>query len=121
MYNEGLEYLNKLNKNLAGPLTELNKAAVEVMHKAAQQHIEIASENIARLSEQVKRAGKVKKPEEIIDLQKEYLNENISAAVDNMQKILQMNIQHIEELTKTCSKCAKPLAEENVKQTKANK
>lgn len=101
MYTEGFEQWVKLNQNLTAPLAELNKTTTQMLQKVYQQQIEMTSDNIARISNQIKRMGHVKKPEEMMTLQKECISENISSAVDNMQKLIQISMQNFEELTKT--------------------
>lgn len=103
MQSDGFEQWFKLNKSLTNPLSELSKTATEILRRTAQQNLELMSENCFRLSEQLKRLSHVKKPEELLNFQKDYVNENISATIENTQKIMQLCMENFEEFSKLCS------------------
>lgn len=97
MYTQGFEQWLKMNKTLAAPLSDLNRTATDICSGIIQQNIALMSENFSRISDQLKRLGNVKKPEELIDLQKECLNENISASIEGTQKLAQITIENLEK------------------------
>lgn len=98
MNTEHFEQWFKLNKNLTGPLAELQKTAAEICQRVAQENIELANKNVSRCTEQLKRLSSVKKPEEFFALQKECLTENMSAAMENVQKIMKSSVENMEKL-----------------------
>lgn len=103
MYNERFEQLFKANKNLSGPLNEWNKTTTELCRRAAQQNLEMIGENFTRFSEQLKRLSSVRKPEDLISFQKDCINEDVTATLENMQKIIRMTMESVEEFTNFCS------------------
>lgn len=102
MYNEGFEQFAKLSKHITAPMSEWHKAATDIAQRMTQQQIEIVSENFSRLSDQMKRFSHIKRPEDVITLQKDCLNEDISAVIENSQKLVHMSMENMEELTKLC-------------------
>jgi hypothetical protein len=102
MYNEHFDQFAKLSKHISTPINEWNKAATDILQKVTQQNIELVSENFSRLSDQMKRFSHVKRPEDLITLQKDCVNEDISAAIENTQKIVHMSMENMEEITKLC-------------------
>lgn len=102
MYNEGFEQFFKLGKHISTPVEEWNKAAAGILHKVAEQNMEILNDNFSRFSDQMKRLSNVKRPEDLITLQKDCINEDISSVIENSQKIVHMSMENIEEITKLC-------------------
>jgi len=100
MNTEGFDQWIKMNKNMTGPLTEWSKATTELCQKTMQQNLELMGENISRASNQLKRLTTVRKPEDLLNLQKECFNEGLTALLENTQKIIHTTMQNIEELTK---------------------
>jgi methyl-accepting chemotaxis protein len=102
MNNDGFEQFIKMNKNLTGPLNDMYKLWTEMYQHAAQQNLELVSESIARFSDQIKRLANARKPEELLNEQRNCLNEDVSAAVNAMQKVVHNNMESLEEMTKLC-------------------
>lgn len=100
MHSEDFEQWFKLNKGLTHPLSGWSKAVTEIWRRTTQQNLELIGENFSRLSDQLKRLSNVKKPEDLLTFQKDCLNENISATIENVQKILQLSMENFEEFTK---------------------
>jgi hypothetical protein len=100
MYIEGFEQWFKLNRNLTTPFTDLNKATTELCRLLAQENLEIIEENFSRWSDQVKRLSSVRKPEDLIHLQKECIHENVQASIGNIQKLVQISLKNFEEFSK---------------------
>lgn len=103
MYTEGYDQWFKLNKNISAPLTELNQATTTMYKHMTEQHLELLGDNFTRLSDQLKRFTNARKPEDFINLQKECMNENITATIEGFQKILQTSMENFEEFTKLCN------------------
>ena len=103
MLTEGFEQWFKGNKNFISPLSEWNKVTTDMCRRAAQQNVEIMGEQISRFSDQLKRLSSVKKPEDFFTLQKECLNEDITAYLECMQKLMQITLTNMEECTKLCT------------------
>lgn len=122
MYTESFEQWLKANKNFSAPMGELNKAGTDFYRRIAQQNIELLSENYARFADQLQRLSQVKKPEELLHLQKECLNEDMTAGIENMQKLVHLSIENMEELTRLFSTARdtamKPVEKEREKHSK---
>src|SRR5260221_7149063 len=84
-------------KNFLPPMGDFTKILGDIYKRTTEQNLEIMSENWARLSEQLKRLTTVRKPEDFINLQKECFNENVSATIDNMQRIVHVTMENMEE------------------------
>jgi len=74
-----------------------------------ENNLDIIGENCSRLSEQLKRLTKVKKPEELLSIQKECFNENIKATVNNFQKLVRIGTENMEELTRMWGTLREPV------------
>lgn len=103
MYTEGFEQLFKMNKSLSAPLSEWSKIATEIYRRTVEQNLEIMSENLSRLSEQAKRLSHVKKPDELFNLQKDCLTEDVNVAIEELQQIMHRSMENMEELTRLYS------------------
>jgi hypothetical protein len=101
MVTEGFENYYKLGKNFLNPWNDIGKTVLDLCRRANQGTLEIAGDNLTRTAEQLKRLSSVKRPEEIINLQKECLNENISAWMSDFQKLLNLSLNSFEEINKT--------------------
>lgn len=102
MRTEDFEQAFKFNKDLSGTFTEWNKSATEMLRHVTQQNLELLGENFTRFSNQLNRLSTARKPEEFFTLQTECLKENTTAAVSNLQKIIHLNMENFELLTKLC-------------------
>jgi uncharacterized protein with HEPN domain len=102
MYTEGYDQWIKINKNMTAPVTEWNKATSELCQRMAQQNLELIGENFSRLSDQLKRFTNIRKPEDFLNLQKEVFNEDVTATIECMQKIIHTSMENMEEFTKLC-------------------
>lgn len=97
---EGYEQWIKLNKNLTTPLSEWNKAATDVYQHMTEHHLAMIRDNFSHLSNQFKRFSDVKKLEDLLDLQKECLNDDLNLLIEDMQKCSQTSLESLEELAK---------------------
>jgi len=107
MLNEHFEQWTK-NKNMFAPTSEWSKQVTELCHMCqhiAQKNLEIANESVFRWSDQLKRFSNIKKPEDFFNLQRECINENITACLQNMQTLLSSCTEAADE----CMKLYKPL------------
>lgn len=121
MYTEGFEQWFKLNKNMTNPMNEINKAATEICRRSAQHNMELIGENVTRLSDQLKRFSNVRKPEDFFNLQKECLNEDMSALMKNMQELSQNALENFEELSKILGSTAAKVTESTVEKAHTHK
>lgn len=103
MVTEGFEQYYKLGKNFLNPWNDVGKTVLDICRRANQGTLEIAGENLNRTAEQLKRFSSAKRPEEIINLQKDCLNENITAWMGDFQKLLNLSLGSFEEINKTFS------------------
>ncbi len=109
MYTEGFEQWLKLGKNVAAPFGDFGKTATEIGRRAMEQHLELLGENFSRYSDQLRRLSNVRKPEELLQLQKECLSENVTATIENTQKLLRLSMENVSELTKAFSSLREPV------------
>ena len=121
MNTEGFERLFKMNKNFSGPLTDVGKLATQIYTHAAQQHMEIIGENIERFTEQLKRLSSIKSPEELLNEQKNCLNEDVTATIETVQKVIHTSMESMEELTKLCGTICESAAHQQQKYYAAEK
>lgn len=98
--NHGFESFLNMGKNLQHPMSDLSKASTEICQRLVQENIEILEDNVSRFSDQLKRLARVRRPEELISLQKDCFNEGVSATIQNMQKYVHMSMESMEEFTK---------------------
>lgn len=114
MYHESFDQLFKVNKNLTAPVSEWNKTLNEIGKRIAEQNLEIIGDNFNRISSQLKRLSSVRKPEDLFNLQKDCLSENISASIDVAQKISHMAMENMEEIAKLWGTTAAKITEKAV-------
>ena len=100
MYTEGFEQWFRVNKNMATPLTEWNKTCTDLCRRSTQQQLDLIGENFSRLSERLKRFSNIRKPEDFFNLQKDSLNEDVTASIECMQKCIHNAMENMEELTR---------------------
>lgn len=100
MITEGFEQWFKLNKAFTGPINDWGKAATEICQRTAQQNLEMFGDNLSRTADQLKRLGAAKKPEDLLNLQKDIVNENTTATMDNIQKLINTSLENMEEFSK---------------------
>lgn len=106
MFNESFEQWYK-NKNFFTPTNEWSKQVTEGCHlcqQMAQKNLELANENVLRLSDQFKRLTNIKKPEDFFNLQRDVINENMTACIQSMQTLLSTCAEGMDE----CMKLYKP-------------
>ena len=104
MFNESFEQWYK-NKNFFTQPNELSKQVTELCHicqHTAQKHLELANENVFRLSDQFKRLTNVKKPEDLFNLQRDFINENMHACIQGMQTFMSACAENVDECMKLC-------------------
>lgn len=102
MYRGDMEDLFK-EGGFGGSLSSVGKATQEIYRRTAKENLEMISENLERLSDQVRRLSSVKKPEDLLTLQKECLSEDITATIQSTQRLMHLYMQNMEELTKVYS------------------
>lgn len=102
MYTEGFDQWLKMSKHLTSPIGDWNKVASDVIRRTTQQNLDIIGENFSRLSDQFKRLSHVRKPEDLLALQKDLINEDITAAINTSQLIIHTAMENMEEITKAC-------------------
>jgi len=100
MYTEGFEQWFKNAKNMSVPFNEWNKAATDILRRTTQENIDLLGDNLSLFSDQLKRMSNAKKPEDFINIQKDCINEGMSAAIESMQKIVNLSMKNMEEITK---------------------
>jgi translation initiation factor 2 alpha subunit (eIF-2alpha) len=114
MYTEGFDQWAKLNKNFTAPFNEWNKATSEICKRISDQNLELFGENFSRFSDQVKRLSNVKKPEDLFNLQKDLMSENITASIELMQKIIHITMENMEDIAKLWGSTAAKISEKAV-------
>ena len=92
MYDESFEKINN-------PMNDWNKATTQVCHRLAQEHLEYMGDTINRFSSNLNRLTQIKKPEDALNIQKNYLNENLMSAFEHIQKIFQISLSNAEEVS----------------------
>lgn len=111
MYTEGYDQWFKVNKNVALPMAEWNKVTTELCQKITQQNLELMGENFSRVSDQLKRLTSIKKPEDMLSLQKECLDEDLKATMEWTHKYIQLLMENMEVFTKLCNPKQKSTAQ----------
>lgn len=114
MYIEGFEQWFKLNKNIGMPLHEWNKITTDICKRMAAQNLEILGEGYSRFSERLKRLTNIKKPEDLINLQKDILNEDITLTLAYLQKMVHLSLENMDELAKSWGTTAAKVTEKAV-------
>lgn len=109
MYAEGIEQLLKANKGFTAPLGEWNKVSADLGRRLLEQNLEllsddleIISENFSLLSDQLRRVSHVKKPDELMNVVRDCMNENINTSIENSQRLLRSTMEHFQEAVKAC-------------------
>ncbi|OGT37688.1 MAG: hypothetical protein A3F11_11300 [Gammaproteobacteria bacterium RIFCSPHIGHO2_12_FULL_37_14] len=99
MFNENFDQWYK-TKNPFTSSNEWSKQITEICHicqHMTQKNFELANENVFRLSDQFKRLTEVKKPEELLHLQRDFINENMNACMQGMQTFITSCTECIDE------------------------
>jgi len=103
MYTEGFEQWMKANKNMGAPLNDLSRGIMDIYRRIAQQNVEIMTDNFELLTDQFKRLSSIRRPEDLLSLPKEIINEDVTASIQTMQKCIHSAIETIEECSKLFS------------------
>ena len=103
MYTEGFDQWMKMNKNFSSPMSDLSKATTNICRNLTQEGMEMLTDNISLVSDQMKRISSVRKPEDYLNLSRECITEDMNAWMSNIQKIMQLSMQTMEELTRLSS------------------
>lgn len=103
MVTEGFEEYYKMSKNFLSPMNDISKTVWNLCRRASQGSLEMVSDNLNRGAQQLKHFSAVKRPEELLQLQKECLQENISAWMSNAQKLTNLSMSYFEEINKSFS------------------
>ena len=114
MYIEGVEQWIKMTRNFSTPFTEFNKATTEISKRISEQNLEIIGDNFSRLSNQLKRFSNIKNPEDLINLQKDCVSENITACIETAQKMTHLTMENMEEIAELWSSTAVKISEKTV-------
>ena len=107
MLTEGFEQYFKLGKNFLNPWSDAGKTLTDFLRRTNQGTLEIAGDTLSRTAEQLKRFSTAKRPEEILNLQKECLNENVTALMSDYQKLINLSLGSFEEMNKTFTSTVK--------------
>jgi hypothetical protein len=99
MYTEGFDQWIKMNKSFAVPLSEMSKVTSDICKRISEQNLDIINKNLSRLSTQLKRFGNIKEADDIINIQKDCLSENIAANIETMQNLFRLSISSMEEIS----------------------
>lgn len=105
MTTENFEQWFKINK-----LSETS----DIVKRISEENMDLMEENLARVSNQMKRLANVKNVEDLINLQKDCWSENISAGAQNLQRLFQMGIETQEEILKKWGAAASKTVEKSV-------
>ena len=99
MNNETFEQWFKLSKNFNAPFGTWNKNANQVFYQIIDNNLNCFSECVTNtcntLSEQMKCISHAK-PETLVSTQRECLTDGMSAALTNMQKIINTSLANID-------------------------
>lgn len=114
MYLEGFEQWYKMNKTFSSPVNDLGKATTEVFKRITEQNLEIIGENYTRFSDQLRRLSSIRKPEELMNFQRECWTENWSAVLRNSQKLMHLTLENFEELSRMYGNTATKVTEKAV-------
>lgn len=107
------------NASLFNSFGTWNKLASDMCERITKQQMEFIGENVNRYSHQLQRLSHVTQPEEFINLQKEFVETNTSAAIKNLQSLIETSIENINEITSCCEKATCSM--EKGKKTKKSK
>lgn len=100
MYNDNFEQMLKFNKTLNTPLNEWTKTLTDISKRVTDQHLELFGNQYACVSNHLKRLSTVKKPEDLLTLQKELICELITTNIENTQKIMHTAQENLDECAK---------------------
>lgn len=103
MITDGFEQYYKFSKNFLNPLNDVSKSVLDLCRRLNQGTLEIAGDNLNRTALQLKRMSSVKRPEELLNLQKDLLSENLSAWMSDIQKWNTLAKDCFEEMNKSFS------------------
>ena len=112
MLNDSFEQWYK-NKNMFTSNNEWSKQASEfcnILQHTAQRNLEIINENVFRCSDQFKRLTSIKRPEEFLSLQKDIFNDNMCAAMQNIQSFMSSYAECTEECMQLFKSASNPTA-----------
>jgi len=104
MNSEAFEQWFKMNKNLnMSSLNGWNKNINDALCQIAEKQLDCISDCVSNscstLSEQFKQLSR-SKPENFLAIQKESINQGMSAWLSNTQKILNTSVETMEEISK---------------------
>jgi len=114
MHNENYEPWLKLGKNLSSPLSEWNKTSIDLGKRLAELNLQIINENILRVSTQFRRLSTMKKSEDLFNLQKDCINENISSTIETTQKLIHVAMENMEIIANLWGSTASKITEKAV-------
>ncbi len=102
MHSDGFEQWFKLNKGWTTPSNEWTKVTTDLCRRTTEQQLEMMSETISRVSQQLKRLSNAKKPEDFMNVQRDIINEDMTASIEAVQQIIHTSLENMEEVTKLC-------------------
>ena len=81
-------------------LNEWGKATAEFYQRLTQQNLDWMGEHCSRKSDQLKRLTHIRKPEDLINLQKDCFNEDMRELIESSQRWIHASIENMEYLTR---------------------
>lgn len=100
MYNDTFEQWLKMGKNLNYPLGDLSKATADICRTTTQEGLDMFNDNIALITDQMKRLSNIRKPEELVNLSRDCLTEDMHAIMGNLQKFMQLSARTVDDISR---------------------
>jgi hypothetical protein len=113
MHSHDFEQMFKLNKSFGMPFLEWNRTTLEIMKHLSEKNLKLLGDYFELLSDQCKRLSACKS-EEFFEVQKDIMNENMTAQMENIQKCIQNNMESWEEIAKVWGSVAARVTEKAV-------
>lgn len=120
MFTEQYEqWFKAMNKPQA--MSEWTKLGTDIFQRSAAQQWRMVEENVTRITDQTKRFASVRKPEDFFNLQKECINENLTASINCVQTMMKSAMENVDAITKLCSQSQSQNQASNQSQQHNNK
>lgn len=81
-------------------MEDFNKLTTELTHRVQNCLLEIINETVAINTKQLENLGKVKKPEEVVELQMHALDEIRNQMMKSSQKVFNLSLSNMAEINK---------------------
>lgn len=118
MLNTNYDQLFRMGKNFNLPFNEWSKAAAAISQRVMAHNLGIIGEQCSLVSDQLNRLTTIKKPEELLNMQKEFLSENLSLGLKSAKETMALSLENVDELTKLWSTTAAKVTEQAVEKAK---